>query len=83
MAEVNLALAIFNFLPIPPLDGYHLLNDTLLKGKLQLNGTTFNITRVLLIVLIFSGVLDTVLYTANEFVGSALVRTIMMIGGQL
>ncbi len=83
MAEVNLALAIFNFLPIPPLDGYHLLNDTLLRGKLQLNGTMFNITRVLLVVLILAGVLDTVLYTANEFVGSALVRTIMMIGGQL
>ena len=83
LADVNLALAIFNLLPIPPLDGYHLLNDTLLRGKFQLDGQLFRITQVLLIVLMMSGVLNTVLYTANEFVGSALVRTIMMIGGQL
>ena len=83
MADVNLALAVFNLLPIPPLDGFHLLNDTLLKGKLQLNEALFRITQVLLMVLLLSGTLDTLLYTVNEYVGSALVRTIMMIGGIL
>ena len=38
---------------------------------------------MILIVLMLSGTLNTVLFAANEFVGSALVRTIMMIGGQL
>ena len=36
LARVNLSLAVFNLLPIPPLDGYHILNDILLKGRLQL-----------------------------------------------
>lgn len=83
LADVNLGLAIFNLLPVPPLDGFHLLNDTILKGRLQLDGQLFRITQVILIVLMLSGTLNTVLFAANEFVGSALVRTIMMIGGQL
>ena len=31
---LNLALAVFNLIPIPPLDGYHVLNDLLLKRPL-------------------------------------------------
>ncbi len=83
MADVNLCLAIFNLLPIPPLDGYHLLNDTLLKGRFQLDSQMFRITQIALIVLVMSGLLDTILMTGSEFVGSAIVRTIMMIGGKL
>ena len=83
LADVNLGLAIFNLLPIPPLDGYHLLNDTLLKGRLQLNMQTFRITQVALIVLVMSGLLDTILYKGSEFIGSALVRSVMQIAGQL
>lgn len=30
-ATINLSLAFFNLLPIPPLDGYHVLNDLILK----------------------------------------------------
>ena len=32
----NLLTGAFNLLPIPPLDGYHLVNDLLFKGKLQM-----------------------------------------------
>ncbi len=31
---VNLNLAIFNLIPLPPLDGYHVLNDLVLKRPL-------------------------------------------------
>ena len=31
---VNLSLAIFNLIPLPPLDGYHVLNDLALKRPL-------------------------------------------------
>jgi len=33
-AALNLALAIFNLIPVPPLDGYHVLNDLILKKPL-------------------------------------------------
>ncbi|MBQ8081785.1 MAG: site-2 protease family protein [Clostridia bacterium] len=32
-ASINLSLAFFNLLPIPPLDGYHVVNDIVLKGR--------------------------------------------------
>ena len=35
IADVNLMLAIFNLIPLPPLDGFHVLNDVILGGKLQ------------------------------------------------
>ena len=31
---MNLSLAIFNLIPLPPLDGYHVLNDLALKRPL-------------------------------------------------
>lgn len=34
---INIGMAIFNLLPIPPLDGFHVFNDIILKGKLKLN----------------------------------------------
>lgn len=65
MAQTNLCLALFNLLPIPPLDGYHLINDLLFKGKLQLQRKSFMIAQILLIVLVMSGVL-------NQFLGNML-----------
>lgn len=32
--SINLVLAFFNLIPIPPLDGYHVLNDLILKKPL-------------------------------------------------
>ena len=61
MAQTNLCLALFNLLPIPPLDGYHLVNDLLFKGKLQLKRQTFMIAQVVLIIVFMSGALDQLL----------------------
>ena len=33
-ACINLSLAVFNLIPLPPLDGYHVLNDVMLKRPL-------------------------------------------------
>lgn len=81
MAQTNLALAVFNLLPVPPLDGYHLLNDTLLKGRLQLNQQTFRIAHIALMVLCFSGVLGGLLSSVNTNVYSAVLNLFLKITG--
>lgn len=81
MSQINLGLAVFNLLPIPPLDGYHLLNDTILKGKLDLNPQTFQIAQVVLLVLCFSGVLDGILSAVNSGVYSAVLHLFLILSG--
>jgi len=81
MARTNLALAVFNLLPIPPLDGFHLLNDTLLKGRISLNQQTFRITHIILLVLCFSGFLTNLLHTVNTNVYSAVLNLFLKMTG--
>ncbi len=82
LAQVNLTLAVFNLLPIPPLDGFHVLNDILLKGKLQLNPQLFQLTRVALFALLFTGVLDTVLHFCTSALYESVLRVFLMLTGQ-
>lgn len=83
LAQVNLTLAIFNLLPFPPLDGFHVVNDILLKGRLQLNYQLHQITRVVLIVLLLTGALDTVLSFCVSNVYEAVLRLFLMLTGQM
>lgn len=55
VAIVNLSFAIFNFLPIPPLDGSHIFNDLIFKGKLFASQRTQQIGMVVLMIASFSG----------------------------
>lgn len=62
----NISLAIFNLLPVPPLDGYHVLNDLLLKRSLFANPKASRIAMGVMFVLMFTGVLGDVLsYAVN------------------
>ena len=81
MAQINLSLAVFNLLPIPPLDGYHLANDLLLKGRVQLNAQTSRIAQFALMAVAFSGLLTRVLTAVNTAVYSAVLNLFLMIGG--
>lgn len=81
MAQINLSLAVFNLLPIPPLDGYHLVNDTLLKGKLQLNQQTFRTAQLVLMIVCLSGVLGTLLSSVNGAVYGAVVHLFLLLTG--
>ena len=83
MAQINLALAVFNILPIPPLDGYHLLNDTLLKGRVQLNRKAFQIAQVALLLVCFTGVLSTILSKVNSLVYTSVINLFLYIAGSL
>lgn len=81
MAQINLSLATFNLLPIPPLDGYHLVNDTLLKGRLQLNQQAFRTAQVILLLVCFSGVLSQLLSALNGAVYGAVLNLFLLITG--
>lgn len=79
MGTTNLALAVFNFLPILPLDGYHVVNDTILRGRIQLDAKAFGIMQLILIGLMFSGILDRLLSLINTTIYSGLVDLLLMI----
>ena len=81
MAQTNLALAIFNFLPLPPLDGYHIFNDVILRGKFSLDYNAFRIAQLVLMVLLFTGMLTDLLTAANEAVYGGVLKLWMMIAG--
>lgn len=61
---VNIALAVFNLIPVPPLDGYHVLNDLILKGRLFASRQAQGISMAILYLAMFSGALSEVLSRA-------------------
>ena len=84
MAQVNLTLALFNLLPIPPLDGFHVLNDTILGGRLQLNQQAFQAAQLVLIVLMLStDIVRMILSAGTELIGGSVIRVFMMLTGQM
>ena len=74
LSSINLSLALFNLLPIPPLDGYHLVNDTLLHGKLQLNREQFRICQLILLAICMTGTLSRLLGSAHSAIYSAVLN---------
>ncbi len=61
IAMVNLFIAIFNLLPVPPLDGSHVLNDLVLKGDLFASRQVAQVGMAALLALSFTGVLGKVM----------------------
>ena len=83
LAQVNLSLAVFNLLPMPPLDGFHLLNDTLLRGKLRLDARMFQIAQFVLLALMFTGAFGELLHFLTSHLYEAVLRVFMMLTGQM
>ena len=81
-STMNLGVGIFNLLPIPPLDGFHILNDLLLKGKLSLDSQAFQITRMILLVAMLSGALSNVLISITTTIESGVLNMFLTIAGQ-
>ena len=71
-ALINLNLAVFNLLPLPPLDGYHVFNDLILRGKLYLSEKAFRIGMIVVLILSSQGILgriiSAVVYPAQHLV---------------
>ena len=79
--SMNLSVGLFNLMPFPPLDGFHILNDILLKGRLNLNRSAFQITQVVLIVLCLSGTFSSLLTGAIDAVEEAVLNLLLTITG--
>ena len=58
---VNLNLAVFNLIPLPPLDGYHVVNDLIFKGRFQLSKNAFRIGMMIVLVLSAQGILGRII----------------------
>ena len=65
LAQMNLGLAVFNLIPVPPLDGYRFLDMFVFKGRLSLERSVMNIIQIAFLVICVSGVLSTLLTTVN------------------
>lgn len=79
---INLGLCIFNLLPIPPLDGFHVFNDILLKGRLKLSGRAFRIAQGVLLVLMFAtGIVRDLVSNIISFVQSNVLGLLLRLFG--
>ncbi len=79
LAEINLALAIFNLIPVPPLDGYRFLDMFVFKGRLAMERATMNAIQIGFMFVLLSGVLTGLLSTANKAVFGFFSNFISMI----
>jgi len=50
-AMCNLGQCLFNLLPFPPLDGFHVFNDIILKGRLRLSRQAFQYSMLALLLI--------------------------------
>ena len=65
LATMNLGLAVFNLLPVPPLDGYRFLDMFVFKGKLMIDQRIAQFISLGFMVLLLSGVFDRLLSIVN------------------
>ena len=66
--QTNLVLAIFNLIPVPPLDGYHVLNDLFIRRPLFATPRSQQIGMGFLYLAAFTGVLSDVLGTVYQWI---------------
>ena len=79
LAQMNLGLAVFNLLPVPPLDGYRLMDQFVFRGRLNLNPQTMMYISIGFMVLCMSGVLTGLLTTVNSAVMGSLCSLVSLI----
>ena len=83
-AQVNIVLAVFNMIPLPPLDGYHVVNDLLIRRPLFASYRAARIATGVMFALMITGVLGRGLGFVQEAVfsgvGSVLLKLLGLIG---
>ncbi len=82
--QINIVLAVFNLIPLPPLDGYHVLNDLVLKRDLFASPRASMIASGVLILLLVTGrlsfALSFVIDKAYWLVGTVADAALRLIG---
>ena len=68
LAQMNLALAVFNLLPVPPLDGFRFVDQFVFKGQLQMTPQTMQYIHIGFLIICMSGMLSGLLTTVNSAV---------------
>ncbi len=77
LARINIGLAIFNLIPVPPLDGYRFVNQFMFNGRLDMNPQTMMIIRYVFLAVCISGVLSNMLGTAINGVAGFFLRLLI------
>ena len=75
----NLTLAVFNLIPVPPLDGYHVLNDLVLRRPLFADFRAQRAGQAIMYLLMFTGVLTEVLTWVDDRVFSGVSAVVSVI----
>ncbi len=68
LAQMNLGLAIFNLLPVPPLDGFRFMDQFVFKGQLRLTPQTMQYIHIGFLIVCMSGMLSGLLTAVNSTV---------------
>jgi len=74
MCSFNIALALFNLIPVPPLDGYRLLNDIAFRGRLHIPAQFMRYAQIGLMALCWFGLLNGLLSTCIDGVYGFFLR---------
>lgn len=82
-ASFNLGVGIFNLLPVPPLDGYHIFNDLIFKGKLKFNTSLHQLSSIIMLMLFFSGILGNILGFVTGTIESGVLNLFLQITGKI
>ena len=81
-ARINLSLAVFNLIPIPPLDGYHVVNDIFLRGKLHIPARVMNFIMIgMMALFFFTSFFTSFISTAVNFVQGGVLNAILWVFG--
>lgn len=73
-ASVNLSLAVFNLIPVPPLDGSRIFSAVLPDRFFWRIQQYERIIGIIFMVIVFSGVMDTPLYWLHHGLGGVICR---------